>query len=220
MSIFRAFGLAAAALTGGAALARNQIDKRIEKTIKSKIAEAQDIAIHDLETQVKSIIGEQLLGFMRNMLFKVAFIAILISFYFMGVYDLQALGYIVTLTLTLFLIRDAWVLYPSASQIWGLSRTHKWNLFQALREMVAANVFDKAYEQVMVQTQDAKVRYWIALSRYSQEDISNQIANAISQIAATASVPIVRAHASMALFKAGIMMIAYSLTLYWALTSI
>ncbi|ACT57977.1 hypothetical protein [Hirschia baltica] len=217
MSVFRVIGIAAAALSGGAALARNQLDKTIEKKIDAKIEEAQQIALGDLEAQIKTIVGEQLLGFVQNLAFKACFIAILVALYFLGIFDRTALGYVITAALGLFLIRDIWALYPTAAQLWNLSRRHKWNLFQALREMVAANVFDQAYEQVMDQTKDAKVKYWIALSRYSQEDISQHIADAISKIAATASVPIVRTHAGLALGKAATMLAVYSLTLTWVI---
>lgn len=217
MSVFRAIGIAAAALSGGAAIARNQLDKKIEQKIDAKIKEAQINAIEELEGQVQTIISDQLIAFMRNLLFKAGFIALLIGLHFLGIFEREAAGIIITIALGLFLVRDAWAIYPTAAQLWKLSHQHKWNLFQALREMVAANVFDQAYEEVMDQTKDKKVKYWIALSRYSQEDISQHMAEAISQIAATASVPIVRTHAGLALGKAAIMMIAYSLTLAWAI---
>lgn len=220
MSIFRVIGLAAAAVTGGAALARNQLDRKIEQKIEAKIEEAQQNAILDLEAQVKTIVSEQLRGFIQNLLFKAVFIAFIVALYFLGVLEREPMGYVVALALALFLVRDAIVSYPTIKQLWTLSKRHKWNIFQAIREMVAATVFDNAYEQVMEQTKDSKVKYWIALSRYSQEDISQQIADAISEVAATASVPIVRTHAGIALAKAGIMLIAYSATLTWALIAI
>lgn len=216
MSIFRVIGIAAAALSGGAALARNQLDKTIEKKIDAKIIEAQDIAIRDLDHQIKTIVSEQLIAFTRNLVFKVTFIAILVILYFLGIFERDALRYIISFALILFLIRDAWAIYPTAKQLWTLSRQHEWNLFQALREMVAANVFDQAYEQVMDETKDPKVKYWIALSRYSKEDISEQIADAISKVAATASVPIVRTHAGLAIGRAIFLLVAYSATLTWA----
>ncbi len=218
MSFLRVIGVAAAAISGGAALARNELDRRIEKKIEAKILEAEHNALVQLEEQIDTFIKDQLRGFIRNILFKAGFIALIIGGRYADFYSREAMAIIVALALAMFFLRDLWTLYPQARTLFQYARKHEWNLFQSLREMVATNVFDNAYEQVMNETQDKKVKYWIALSRYSAEDISNQIAEAISTVASQASVSIVRTRAGAALSKAGAMLVAYSATLAWALT--
>jgi len=217
MSFLRALGIAAAVISGGATLARNEIDRRIEKKIDAKIIEAQDRALSSLDDTISQFASEQLISFSRNIVFKAVFIGLIFLGFFAKMYDQNSTALIVGLALFLFLIRDGWALYPTAKQIFSLAKTHDWNLFKAVRELVAADVFDKAYEEVMEQTQDSKVKHWIALSRYSEQGISTQIAGAISHVAAKASIPLIQTHAGVALAKAATLMIAYSASLGTAL---
>jgi hypothetical protein len=213
MSLLRTLGLAAAVISGSAKIARDEIDRRIQKKIDAKIIEAEKRALTSLEDTISQFVGEQLITFTRNLAFKAIFIGAIFLGYFASLYDQKSTIWIVAIALSAFMIRDAWALYPTLKQVLQMARSHNWNLFKAIRELVAADVFDKAYEEVMEQTQDPKVKHWIALSRYSKQGISKQIADAISTVAANASIPLIRTHASVAIAKAATLMVAYSLSL-------
>ena len=213
MAWFRILATAATLVGGGAALARNQLDKEIQKKIDAKINEARDDAIADLHQAVDSFVADQLTGFVRNLAFKAIVVAFVIGAYPLGLYNATAMKLATAFSLTLFMIRDIWVLSPTLRLVFAHAKEARWNLLEALRTMIATDVFDKAYDQVMEETQDKKVKYWMALSRHTPESISDQTANAISSVAASASVPIVRKYAGAAIAKAATLLALYSATL-------
>lgn len=210
MSIFRAITLAAGIVGGGVALARDRLDKEIEKKIDARIDQARDEAIADLDNAVQVFVRRQFLTFTRNLGVKAGVVSLVVGGRLLSLYDRGVMGWLILACLVGFLIFDAVNIWPNAKLMFGHAKRAKWNLLQALRNLVAAEVFDKAYSHVMEETKDKKVKYWIAVSRYNPEKISTHIADALSQVAAAASVGIVRTRAGVVIARMAAMMAIYS----------
>ncbi len=220
MSVLRAITLAAGIVGGGLTLARNRLDKEIEKKVDARINEARDDAIVELESTVEAFVKRQVFIFMRNILIKGSLVGVVVAGRFAQLYDRDTMGWILLTLVGLFMIYDAANLWPHLKLGFQHARKARWNPAQALRAYVAADVFDTAYERVMEETQDTKVKYWIALSRYRPEEISEKIASALSQVAAAASVRIVRTRAAVGGLQILGMMAAYSGTLTYVLLAV
>ena len=115
------------------------------------------------------------------------------------------------------MIYDLINIWPNLKLLFVHSRKAKWNLLQALRNLVAAEVFDRAYAHVMEETRDKKVKYWIAASRYNPEKISSHVAEALSEVAAAASVRIVRTRAGVVILRMASVMAIYSAVITYVL---
>lgn len=220
MSILRAVTLAAGIVGGGVALARNRLDKEIEKKIDARIIEARDDAIAELDSTIASLIRRQVLVFGRNLLIKAALAGTVVAGRLAGLYDREIMGWALLALVGGFMIYDFANMWPNLKLGFQHARKANWNPARALRSYVAADVFDRAYEHVMEETQDKKVKYWIALSRYQPEQISEKIASALSQVAAAASVDIVRTRAVVGGSQIAAMMAIYSITLTWAVIAV
>ena len=220
MSIFRVITIAAGVVGGGLALARNQLDKEIEKKIDARIDQARDDAIADLDSAVQTFVRRQFLTFARNLGIKASVVAIVVSGRLLNLYSHDVMGWAILACLGGFMIFDAINIWPNLKLMFVHAKRARWNLLQALRNLVAAEVFDKAYSHVMQETRDNNVKYWIAMSRYNPEKISTHIAEALSEIAAAASIGIVRTRAGVVLARMAAMMAIYSTVVTYVMVAV
>ena len=216
----RAITLAAGAVVGGVSLARNRLDQEIERKIDARIEEAKDEAIKDLDGAVQRFVRRQFLTFARNLAIKSSIVCLAVLGRVFGLYSHEIMAYAILAILIGFWIFDTINIWPNLKLMFVHARRANWNVFQALRDLVAAEVFDKAYDHVMQETKDEKVKYWIAVSRYSPEKISTQIAEALSEVAASASVGIVRTRAGVVIARMVAMMAIYSAAVTYVLMAV
>ena len=217
MSFLRAIGLAAGILGGGVALARNRIDREIERKIDARIAEARDEAVLALEDEVARVVSTALSRFVRNLILKASAVLLIVAGRLAGLYSAEIMHWMILACVAVFMMIDIFNSWPHVMTAIREIRKAGWNMLDALRAFVSASAFDRAYERVVEETSDPKVKYWIAASRYSQDDISKRIAEAVSDVAARSSVKIVRVRALSAALRGSVWMAAYSAMISWVL---
>ncbi|MCK5748326.1 MAG: hypothetical protein KAH44_19065, partial [Oricola sp.] len=96
-------------------------------------------------------------------------------------------------------------------------RGHHWKPATALKEFIARIVFDRAYEKALEATSEAGARHAIALSSYTKEAISAEIAHAVSDIARVSSIRIIRMRAAVGAAAIATVSAAYSAFILFAL---
>ena len=210
MSWIRAIGIAAGLVSGGVALARNRLDHEIDRKVEARIETARAEALKALEDEVDVVIRKAVYSFSRNLLIKAIAVGGIVSGRIGGLYDRPMMAILILVCVGCFLCWDVLRAIPAIRLGWPHLRKANWNPLKALRAHVGATIFDKAYERVIEETQEKRVKYWIAASRHNPDDISTRIAEAVSEVAAAASVRIVRARLIVAALWVALLSSIYS----------
>ena len=179
--------IAATALAGGAALSRRAIDKEIEKRLPLEIELAKTRATQELEKRISEVIIERLIKFIINLAIKAGLIGGVYLLFSYGQLTLDGFRITVGVLIWLFIMRDIFSIFPYLVPAYKIARGSKWNLEKAVRDMVCGLTFERAYAEALVATETGPNRRWIALSKYNAHSLSVEVAEAVSQIAHTAS---------------------------------
>ena len=140
MSIFRALTIAAGVVSGGVALARNRLDKEIEKKLDARIDQARDEAIADLDSAVDRFVQRQFLTFSRNLAIKSSLVSLIFLGRIFEFYSRDIMGWLILASLGGFMIFDLVNIWPNLKLMLNHAKRAKWNMIQALRDLVAAEV--------------------------------------------------------------------------------
>ncbi|MEZ5920441.1 MAG: hypothetical protein R3C60_03715 [Parvularculaceae bacterium] len=212
--------VAAASVAGaGALLGRKFIDRRIEKRLPAEIEIAKATAVAELHKTIAQVISERLAGFLLNLCIKGAAVAALFALFHYGVIDGPAFRISASVLLAAFLIRDALHVFPFIFPALELVRAHGWNGAKAFREFIAGAVFERAYAEALVATQQGPHARWIALSNYSAQSLSEDVAKAVADVARTTDFSDAKRRALLAVAAAGFMAAFYSVYLFIAFHS-
>ena len=166
---------------------------------------------------VDRFVQRQFLTFSRNLAIKSSLVSLIFLGRIFEFYSRDIMGWLILASLGGFMIFDLVNIWPNLKLMLNHAKRAKWNMIQALRDLVAAEVFDRAYAHVMEETRDKKVKYWIAASRYNPEKISTHVAEALSEVAAAASVRIVRTRAGVVILRMASVMAIYSAVITYVL---
>ena len=207
--------IALAALAGGGALVgRKLINKQIEKRLPAEIELARETAVAELHKKFSQVISERLASFLLNLCIKGALITGLFALFHYGVINKNAFRIAASLLLTAFLIRDGLRIVPFFAPAYKIVREHGWNGQKALREFVAGVVFERAYAEALIATQQGPDSVWIALSKYSAQNISEDVAIAVCDVARTTDFSQAQRRALLAFAAAAAMAAFYSAYLF------
>lgn len=212
----RALLLAATAVAGGAALGRKAANKAVKSRVTRAIEIAKATAIEDLSRETTAVVRQRVQAVAASLLWKTAIVSVLFALH--GAGDLSARGFqAVVIAITLgFALRDLIMLAPHVWRGYVYVRGHNWKPATALKEFIARIVFDRAYEKALEATSEPGASRAIALSSYTKEAVSAEIAQAVSDIARTSSIRIVRMRAALGAAAIAAVTAAYSAFIYFA----
>lgn len=199
----------AAALGGGALLSRSAINKRIEKRMPVEIETARAIAVAELEKQIGQVISERLLNFTLSLTIKAGLIGISYLLYAGGHLSLWGLKSVVAFLIAVFIVRDAVKTLPFVAPAYKIVRRHRWSPRAALIEFVAGVAFERAYAETMIAMETGPNKLWIALSKYSAHSLSENVAEAVADVARSTNFENAKKRALLASFLALFMFAAY-----------
>jgi hypothetical protein len=95
----------------------------------------------------------------------------------------KAISISVGTALVAFLIRDAWVIYPTARYVISALVRNGWYPLRALRETVAALVFEQVLVEAQSQPQPRSHKLLISLAGHDRETLHKEVAEAVADIA-------------------------------------
>lgn len=213
----RALLLAATAVAGGAALGRSAANKAVKSRVTRAIEIAKATAIEDLGREATAVVRQRVQAVAASLLWKTAIVSALFAIHGSG--DLSTRGFqalVVVITLG-FAVRDLVMLAPHVWRGYVYVRGHNWKPATALKEFIARIVFDRAYEKALEATSEPGTSHAIALSSYTKETVSAEIAQAVSDIARASSIRIVRIRAAVGAAAIATVSGAYSAFIYFAI---
>lgn len=206
--------IAAATVGGGLFLSRRVLDKEIKRRVSVEIEAARIEAEEEVDKRVGEIIRENLRAFAISLAIKASLVSVAYFAHLFGVIGPTAMTVIITLLVAAFFIRDVIITAPFIAPALRHAHRHGWRLRFALRELIAGVLFEQAYARALLETTKGKSRFFIALSTYSRESISAEVAEAVADVARKMSFKRMRARAATASSLALAMMAAYSGFIY------
>lgn len=205
----RALLIAVGALLGGAALGRRGLDRAVERRLAVEIERAKAVAMAELDKTVSAMLAERLRAFVITTAIKAAVIAAAYALYQFDVISGAAMHWTALAIIALFLIRDSLATLPFVAPAVRLARRHNWRPRRMLSELVAGHVFERAYAEALLEIQSGPNRFWIALSKYSAENLSRDVAVAVSDVARHTAFDRIWPRAALALGKAALLAALY-----------
>ncbi len=199
----------AVSLGGAALLGRRAVNRQIEQRLPTEIETARNIAILELDKQIQQVIAERLASFSLSLLIKAGLIGAAYLMFTQGHLTATGLQIVVAFLLVLFVARDILKTLPFLAPALHLVRRHHWNFRTAVKEFVAGVAFERAYAEAMVAMESGPNRLWIALSKYTAHSLSEDVANAVAEVARTTSFRRARNRVLLALGAALVMSAAY-----------
>lgn len=216
----RALLLAATAVAGGAALGRSAANKAVKTQVSRAVEIAKAAALEDLGRETTSVVRQRVQAVAVSLLWKTAIVSAFVALHGSG--DLSTRGFqtIIIMITAAFAIRDVVNLAPHVWRGYVYVRGHRWKPATALKEFIARIVFDRAYEKALEATSQPGASHAIALSSYTKEAVSAEIAHAVSDIARASSIRIIRIRAAVGAAAIVVVSAAYSAFILFALTHV
>jgi hypothetical protein len=179
----RSVFLIVSALTAGVALGRKflsgEVTSRKNKAIEAAAQEARIRLRREAHKFLKS-------SFRHYAIATGVKAAILITLWIVwrahGLSD-KAISISVGTALVAFLVRDALVIYPAARYVISALVRNGWHPLRALRETVAALVFEQVLAEAQSQPQPRSHKLLISLAGHDRETLHKEVAEAVADIA-------------------------------------
>lgn len=206
--------IAAATVGGGLFLSRRALDKEIKRRVSAEIEAARIEAEDEVDKRVVEIISEKLREFAISLAIKAGLVSLVFFAHLFGLIGPTTMTVMISLFVAGFFIRDVIVTAPFIAPAMRHAHRHGWRLRLALRELIAGVLFEQAYARALLETTKGPSRIFIALSTYSRESISAEVAEAVADVARKMSFKRMRARAITASSLALAMMLSYSGFIY------
>lgn len=202
--------LAAAALGGGAAaIGRKALNRKIENQLPVEIEAARSQAIVELNKKIGQVISERLSVFTLTLCVKAGLVGAFYLLFAAGHLSAAGLKIVGAALITFFVLRDALKTLPYMAPALRHIRRHRWNPRRALKEFIAGVAFERAYAAAMVAMETGPNRLWLAFSKYTAHSISNEVGEAVADVARTTSFRRIKQRAFVAVSLALVMFAAY-----------
>lgn len=205
--MLRAALIAVSAFTAGRELLKGEIDKRKESAIESAITEARE----RLDASTEDVIARMMRSFLIGLAIKASILAVLYSAHFTGLLTDTWFFWLATIALTAYLARDIYRALPWARPALEHIRAHGWHPKRALTEFIAASVFEETLEKAELQlAEKSSNKIWLMISGHRADDISTDIASAVSEVARETSWDQIKPRVYVALGQFAVMTLLYS----------
>ena len=176
-------GLALGAVVGAAVLGRKAIDKTIERRMSAATEEAVRLAEEELDRSVQSVMHERIGVFLRTMAWKFLLLGLVCAGYGLGLLTPSGLRFGVVALGLGYLAYDLTSALPKVLPALRYARSHRFSPRTMVTNAVAASAFDRAYETAARKLGEKDGKRWIALSSFNPHDLSNEIAEAVAEVA-------------------------------------
>lgn len=203
--------LLAATAVGGVIASRRALNRKIEERLPTEIETATAAASAEIDRKIDDVARERLTALGLALLIKAGVVGAIYLLYAAGHLSVTGLRIAVGGALAAFLVRDLVKVAPVVQTGFSHVRRHRWSVRRALSEFVASVVFERAYEEAHAKTESPENKFWLGLSKYSAHDISNEVAEAVAEVARSTSFERIRARAFLAGGAATVMMALYSI---------
>jgi len=206
--MIRALSLALTALVAGRQMLADTVDKRRDTAIEAAIVESRAI----LDENLNTMLGKILRDFAIGVAIKAVILIALFGAYKLGWMDKSTFLIVSAIALTAYLIRDVIKALPTALPALRHIHAHKWRPKRAATEFVAASVFEQTLERAQTQLGSAKRtdKVVMTLSGRNADQISAEVAEAVSEVARETSWDQIRPRVLVTAFKVGTLMCFYS----------
>tara|TARA_R110000787_G_scaffold22424_6_gene65163 strand:- start:408 stop:1064 length:657 start_codon:yes stop_codon:yes gene_type:complete len=175
--------LIVSALTAGAALARKLLSGEVTSRKHKAIEAAAQEARIRIRREAHKFLKKSFLHFAIATGVKAGILATLwIVWRAHGLSD-KAISISVGVSLVAFLIRDAWVIYPTARFVISTLVRNGWHPLRALRETVAALVFEEVLAEAQATPQTRSHNLLLTLAGHNRDDLHKEIAESVADIA-------------------------------------
>ena len=201
---------AVTALAGAVTIGRKVADKSVEKRLETEIDLAKASALVELDQSMEDIVKKRLAAMATSLLAKAGLIAIPFLAYAGALISPEMFKISAFALIAGFVGYDAATNWPELSRAVRFLRQYRLNAKRALREYVAETAFERAYAQAMKQLRGGRASPVIAVSSYSMHGISEEVAKAVSQLAAEVSYERAKPRAIFAAMRAGAMLALYA----------
>ncbi len=201
--------LMAASLGGAALMGRRAINRQVEQRVPVEIAAARKIAVTELDKEISQVIVERLVSFALSLLIKAGLIGVVYLLFAQGYLTAPGLRIVVSILIVGFILRDIAKTLPFVAPALQLIRRHDWNFRKTVKEFVAGVAFERAYADAMIAMESGPNRLWLALSKYTAHSVSEDVADAVADVARTMSFRRARGRALLAALAALAMFGAY-----------
>ncbi|MEL7490076.1 MAG: hypothetical protein AAGJ73_05100 [Pseudomonadota bacterium] len=208
--MIRAVLLAISAVGAAVALGRKFADKTIEDRLPTEIEAAKELAIRELDSQVDARVDLHLRQYSLTLLAKAGLVAAAYLLFHFGVIDEAGFRIAVLSLIAAYVGYDVFRIAPRARTAWRLFHAYGFNIKRAVKEYVAAIVFDRAYEQTHARLKAGAAGRVVAVSNYSASVLSQEVAQAVSDVAAGVSFERVKPRVITAALKSVGMLALYA----------
>lgn len=212
--MLRAALIAVSAFTAGREMLKVEVDKRKNNAIEAAIEEARI----RLDTSTNEIIAQMMRSFLIGLGLKAGILAALYLAHKAELISGIWFFWLATIALTIYLARDIYRALPWARPALKHIRANGWRPKQALREFIAASVFDETLASAEAQISEKNSnKFLIFLSGHKAEDLSTEVAGAVAHVARETSWDQIKPRVYMALAQFGIMSALYSVYVFFML---
>ena len=182
--MIRAIFLLASAAATGVALGRSALSSELDRQ-KQKVVEEAALAARDqIKRHARSYLIERSRQVGLNFLLKLAVVCALLIAYAVGLLPGELFVITASAALSILFVRDAVVAWPTLRLALAELRRHRWQPRKAISELVAAPVFDRVLSEAAARPVGRTQKVMLHLAGESKDEFVNQIARAVSDIAA------------------------------------
>ena len=200
------------ALTAGLALGRKFLAGEVASRKNKVIEAAAQEARQRIREQANIILKDSFVHFAAATGIKLLILITLWLFWRTQLLGHEAISVAVIVCLVGFVVRDAWVIYPTARFVLSTLVRNGWHPIRALGETVAALVFEEVLIEAEAVSQPRTHMLLIKLSGHDQDTMHKEIAAAVADIARQSSWMDLRPYIFSAAAKTLSLMIIYGAT--------
>ncbi len=171
------------ALTAGLSYGRKYLSEQVDERKNTAIQDATADARRRIRDQADIFVRRSFIAFAKAVAVKAAIITSIWALWWGGVLDARGLTIIISVALTLFLVRDAYVSWPTAQMVVRELRQHGWQPRRAIGEVISAHVFEQVLVEANALPQSQSNRFMIWLAGRDTSRMHEEIADAVASVA-------------------------------------
>lgn len=206
--------LVVSALTTGVSLGRKAIGDAVNRKKQKIIHQAAIEARERIRSHAVVFFQENLIHFVQSVFIKACLLVLVWLGFRIGIYSHAIMSVATVILLAIFIVRDAIVIFPTASLVLSKLHEHHWRPKKALGETVAALVFEQVLEEAEEFDAGRTTRIILSLAGHKMDNMTREIASEVADIARQTSWHDLRPFVLAAIGKFAILSALYSLFVF------
>lgn len=207
------------ALTAGLSYGRKYLSEQVDERKNSAIQDAAVDARRRIRDQADVFVRNSFYTFAKTISVKAAIIVLIWALWWGGGIDDTGLTIFMSVALSLFVIRDIFVSWPTAQMVFLELRQHGWQPRRAIGEVIAAHVFEQVLVEANALPQSQGNRFIIWLAGRDSSSLHEEIADAVASVAKDQSWSDLKPYVLTAAERIGALAGIYSLLVWLVLQS-